>query len=635
MKHSRALLSLSLCLSIPCVSVVLSVPISTAEAAEHGGVISGVVKDTNTDAAIPNALVVLQCACLSAPREALTNARGIYAFDQLPPGSYTIQVLAHAANVSKIVELPRDAKFRANFAVDPEADAVIEIVVDAAPIASNPATSMRIGMEEAKQLPVGNSTSRDFTAVVDLAATASRDVGGEGYAEIDENRYRATRDEKISTFSIDVDTASYANVRRFLNDGTLPPAEAVRAEELLNYFSYDYPTPSDEHPFSVSAEVSECPWNQEARLMHIGLRGKDIGARQPARNLVFLLDVSGSMDSPDKLPLLVDAMKLLVQTLEARDHVAIVVYAGASGVVLPPTSGSDRMTILTALDRLSAGGSTNGGEGIERAYALARASFDPQAVNRVILATDGDFNVGTVDEAALQRLIERERESGVFLSVLGLGTGNLQDATMELLADKGNGNYAYIDSFLEARKVLVEEAGSTLVTIAKDVKIQVEFDRREVAAYRLIGYENRALATEDFDDDREDAGEIGAGHSVTALYEIVLTDKAKRRNRPKPLAELRLRYKLPSESKSKRLSGSVVDRRGTLVNSSDDFRFAAAVAEFSLLLRRSPHAGSASFRQAKAMAEGALGHDPGGYRREFIALLEHAERLSNQSARPW
>jgi Ca-activated chloride channel family protein len=385
----------------------------------------------------------------------------------------------------------------------------------------------------------------------------------------------------------------------------------------------------------VTTEIADCPWNKDARLLHIGLRGEDIGSRQPPRNLVFLLDVSGSMDSPDKLPLLVDAMKLLVQTLEARDHVAIVVYAGASGVVLPPTSGSDRPTILAALDRLTAGGSTNGGAGIEQAYALARTHFDPQAVNRVILATDGDFNVGTVDEAALQRLIERERESGVFLSVLGLGTGNLQDATMGLLADKGNGNYAYIDSLTEARKVLVEEAGSTLVTIAKDVKIQVEFDRREVAAYRLIGYENRALANHDFDDDRKDAGEIGAGHSVTALYEIVLTDKAKRRKKPKPLAELRLRYKPPSKSKSKRLNGSVIDRRTTLANSSNDFRFAAAVAEFSMLLRRSPHVGDASWGQAKAMAEGALGRDPGGYRREFIALLEHAEQLSNVRARPW
>jgi Ca-activated chloride channel family protein len=622
-------------LSVPCASVVLSAPVSIAQAAEHDGAIVGTVKDSNTDAPIENALVVLQCACLGEQQEALTNARGVYSFKQLPPGSYTIQVLAGTANVSKTVELPHDAKFRANFAVNPQAEELIEIVVEAAPVATNPAASITIGMEELKQLPVGSNTSRDFTAVVDLAPTATRDAAGEAYAEIDENHFLATRDEKMSTFSIDVDTASYANVRRFLNDSMLPPTDAVRTEELINYFSYDYPKPSDEHPFSVTTEIADCPWNKDARLLHIGLRGKDIGPNHPARNLVFLLDVSGSMDSPDKLPLLVDAMKLLVRTLDARDHVAIVVYAGAAGVVLPPTSGSDHTTILAALDRLTAGGSTNGGEGIERAYALAREHFDARAVNRVILATDGDFNVGTVDEAALQRLIERERESGVFLSVLGLGTGNLQDATMELLADKGNGNYAYLDSLSEARKVLVDEAGSTLVTIAKDVKIQVEFDRREVAAYRLIGYENRALANQDFDDDRKDAGEIGAGHSVTALYELVLTDKAKRRNKSKPLAELRLRYKPPSKSKSKRLSVSVVDRRTTLANSSNDFRFAAAVAELALLLRRSPHSGTASWQQAKALAEGALGRDEGGYRRELITLLEHAERLSSASLRPW
>ncbi|HVI04395.1 MAG TPA: von Willebrand factor type A domain-containing protein, partial [Enhygromyxa sp.] len=346
MKHSRALFSLSLLLSIPCVTVILSSPISTAEAAEHGGVIVGVVKDSNNDRPIENALVLLQCECLPEQQEALTNARGIYSFGELPPGSYTIQVLAGEANVSKTVELSGDAKLRASFSVNQQTEDVVEIVVDAAPVASNSAAGMTIGMDEAKQLPVGSNTSRDAAGMRIAGITAV-----EGYAEIDENRLKATRDEKMSTFSIDVDTASYANVRRFLDDSTLPPADAVRAEELINYFSYDYPAPSDEHPFSVTTEIADCPWNQDARLLHIGLRAKDIGAKLPPRNLVFLLDVSGSMDSPDKLPLLVDAMKMLVRTLEASDHVAIVVYAGASWVVLSPTSGSDHPTILAALDR--------------------------------------------------------------------------------------------------------------------------------------------------------------------------------------------------------------------------------------------------------------------------------------------
>jgi Ca-activated chloride channel family protein len=446
----------------------------------------------------------------------------------------------------------------------------------------------------------------------------------ERYAEIDKNQVIPTAEAAISTFAIDVDTASYSNVRRFLDDGVRPPADAVRIEELVNYFNYDYPVPAGDVPFSVTSEIADCPWNSEARLIHIGLQAKDLATDQlPARNLVFLLDVSGSMESPDKLPLLRRAMKLMVETLDEDDRVAIVVYAGAAGVVLEPTSGANQQVIMAALDRLQAGGSTNGGEGIERAYDLARQNFEPGAINRVILATDGDFNVGTTSERDLERLIERERESGVFLSVLGLGTGNLQDSTMELLADKGNGNYAYLDSIAEARKVLVEEAGGTLVTVAKDVKIQVEFDPKQVESYRLIGYENRLLDQRDFDDDQKDAGEIGAGHSVTAMYEIVLADQIAANE---PLAELRLRYKQPNGDQSELITFPVVDRGLALAASSDDFRFAAAVAEFGLLLRDSKHRGTASWTQAKTLAEGALGQDRGGHRQEFLGLLSKAER---------
>ncbi|NVB43056.1 VWA domain-containing protein [Pseudenhygromyxa sp. WMMC2535] len=465
------------------------------------------------------------------------------------------------------------------------------------------------------------------------------EADGEGYAKIDENEFFDAAQVPQSTFAADVDTASYSNVRRFLRDGTLPPADAVRVEELINYFSYDYPAPKPEAgaPFSVLSEVSDCPWNSEARLLHIGIQGQALAAGQlPPRNLVFLLDVSGSMESPDKLPLLRRAMKLLVSTLGHQDHVSIVVYAGASGMVLEPTTGDQQQAIMAALDRLQAGGSTNGGAGIERAYALAREHFDPQAINRVILATDGDFNVGEVSRDGLEQLITRERESGVFLSVLGLGTGNLQDETMELLADKGNGNYAYIDSIAEARKVLIEEGGATLVTIAKDVKIQVEFDPAWVESYRLIGYENRLLDAQDFDDDRKDAGEIGAGHSVTALYELipgkqppfdVQTGPDEGDRVPAPLGELRLRYKAPDGEQSQLLTKAIGDRGRALEDSSDDFRFAAAVAEFGLLLRKSEHAGSASWLAAIALAEGALGLDRGGHRRELIELMRVADGL--------
>ena len=465
-----------------------------------------------------------------------------------------------------------------------------------------------------------------------MSASAPVFTADESYAPIEENQVQDVAQQAVSTFSVDVDTASYSNVRRFLTQGSLPPRDAVRIEELINYFTYDYPDPAaGEHPFSVNAEIAGCPWNDEARLLHIGVQGQRMASEQlPARNLVFLLDVSGSMESPDKLPLLRRAMKLLVETLDADDHVSIVVYAGASGVVLPPTSGADQQLIMAALDRLQAGGSTNGGQGIERAYALAREHFDPQAINRVVLATDGDFNVGRVSRAQLQGLIERERESGVFLSVLGLGTGNLKDSTMELLADKGNGNYAYLDSINEARKVLVEEAGGTLVTIAKDVKVQVEFVPAMVESYRLIGYENRILDARDFEDDGKDAGEIGAGHSVTALYEFVPTELgARTEEQTGPFAELRLRYKAPEGEQSQLLTTPLTDLHATLEASSDDFRFAAAVAEFGMLLRNSKLEGSASWASARILAQGALGQDRGHYRREFVSLLDRARGLAN------
>ncbi len=468
----------------------------------------------------------------------------------------------------------------------------------------------------------------------------------EAYARIDENPFVQVGAQPLSTFSIDVDTASYANVRRFLNDGQRPPRDAVRIEEMINYFQYGYPEPEGGEPFSVTAEVGPCPWAQGRRLVHIGLKGRTLRASEVGpRNLVFLLDVSGSMASPRKLPLLKQAMRVLVAQLDGRDRVAIVVYAGASGLVLPSTAGSDKVRILDALNRLSAGGSTNGGAGIELAYRTAREHFDPRGVNRVILATDGDFNVGTTSEGALTRLIERERASGVFLTVLGLGTGNLQDSRMEALADRGNGNYAYIDSLAEARKVLGTEAGATLVTIAQDVKIQVEFNPQRVQSYRLIGYENRLLRAEDFDDDSKDAGEIGAGHTVTALYEVVpsgagskagRTPVALRYQQERPLSaaadsselmSVRLRHQRPGGSKSELVEGAITDRGESLGETTDDFRFSAAVAAFGMLLRSSKHAGSANWSLVAELARGARGRDPHGYRGELLEMVAKASKL--------
>lgn len=470
----------------------------------------------------------------------------------------------------------------------------------------------------------------------------------EAYDFIVDNAFLAATANPLSTFSIDVDTASYANVRRFLTSGQLPPKDAVRIEELVNYFRYDYAQPRGEAPFSVTTEVARSPWKPEHRLVLIGLQGRSLEEKPlPPRNLVFLLDVSGSMDEPAKLPLLQASLGLLVDQLRPQDRVAIVVYAGASGLVLPPTSGGQKETIRQALDSLRAGGSTAGGAGIQLAYRVAADSFIPGGINRVILATDGDFNVGVTNQGDLVRLIEEQRKTGVFLSVLGFGWGNLKDSTMEKLADSGNGNYSYIDSLAEGRKVLVAEAGATLVTIAKDVKIQVEFNPARVAAYRLIGYENRALRSEDFNNDRKDAGEIGSGHSVTALYEVVpagvaidlpgidalkyqrpASEAAASDDHGAELMTVKLRYKEPAGERSRLLSLAVQDRAQG--SSSANLRFSAAVAEFGMLLRDSEHKGNASYAQVLELAEDGRGEDREGYRAEFLDLVRAAEGMSGK-----
>ncbi len=483
-------------------------------------------------------------------------------------------------------------------------------------------------------------------AAVHKLALAENDSSTEAYAYQKDNAYQRVADHPLSTFSIDVDTASYSNVRRFLNRNQRPPADAVRIEELVNYFPYDYAPPTGNVPFAASLEVADAPWAPEHRLVRIGLKGREVSdAQRPAANLVFLLDVSGSMNQPNKLPLLKQSLRLLVNKLRPDDRVAIAVYAGSSGLVLPSTSAAQQGAIIDALENLRAGGSTNGAMGIHLAYDIAKANFIPGGVNRVILATDGDFNVGTTSEGELVRLIEEKAKSGVFLSVLGFGMGNLKDGTLEQLADKGNGNYAYIDTLAEARKTLVEQAGGTLVTIAKDVKIQVEFNPLKVAAYRLIGYENRVLAKEDFNNDAVDAGEIGAGHTVTALYEIVpvgapLPDStgavdALKYQRPAAVvmndrAELltvKIRYKEPAGDVSSKLEFPLVDAGVRFADASPDFKFATAVAGFGMALRDSPHKGQLTLAQVTEWGRAGLGQDAGGYRTEFLSLVDTAGSL--------
>lgn len=473
----------------------------------------------------------------------------------------------------------------------------------------------------------------------------------EEYASIHENTFLETLQNPLSTFSIDVDNASYSNMRRFINHGQQPPKDAVRIEEMINYFTYDYPQPEGDDPFSVNTEISECPWNPDHQLVHIGLQGKQIATDNlPPSNLVFLIDVSGSMNTPEKLPLVKAGFKLLVNELRPQDRVSIVVYAGATGVVLSPTAGDQKAQIMAAIEGLEAGGSTAGGAGIQRAYELAEEHFMEGGNNRVILATDGDFNVGVSSNAAMERLIEKKRESGVFLTVLGFGMGNYKDSKMEILANKGNGNYAYIDNILEAKKVFVNEFGGTLFTIAKDVKLQLEFNPAKVKGYRLIGYENRALKNEDFNNDRKDAGDLGSGHTVTALYEIIPAGakdspylanvdslKYQRAATIDPTAyasdellTLKLRYKKPSGIKSRLISKTVFEDGTPLAETSDNFRFSAAVAAFGMLLRESEFKGTATLTDVLDMAKGAKGDDEEGYRAEFIQMVRSTQLVAEK-----
>ena len=500
---------------------------------------------------------------------------------------------------------------------------------------SSDATS--VSMARHKVMPIGST----------MAWNIPNHSNSEAYSEISENDFHLTQNESLSTFSIDVDRAAYSNVRRFINNGQLPPENAVRIEEMINYFDYEYDSPKGKDPVKMHTEVTKAPWNAEHQLLQIGVKAKDLEVENlPASNIVFLIDVSGSMSAANKLPLLKSSMKMLVQQMRKKDKVAIVVYAGAAGLVLESTSASERQTIFNAIDNLNAGGSTAGGAGINLAYKVALDNLVQDGNNRIVLATDGDFNVGASSDDDMERLIESKRNQGVFLTVLGFGMGNYKDSKMEILADKGNGNYTYIDNITEARKTLVNEFGGTMFTVAKDVKIQVEFNPANVAEYRLIGYENRMLNKEDFNNDKKDAGEIGVGHVVTALYEVVPFGKSSKRvdqlkyqkqDNIEPailsneLATVKLRYKEPDLEKSKLMVHTVDKSETRIVEASHNLKWSAAVAGFGMLLRDSDHVSEASYEDIIALAETAIGSDKEGYRRECLQLMKSADLLNKSN----
>ena len=592
--------------------------------AQQLGSVSGTITDP-AGGLVPNADVQLSNSA-GFERRTRSDQRGAFRFDGVPFGAYQLSVsMAGFQSYQRTVTVSGPATVSVSLQVGSVAERI----------------------EVHAQLPGVNMSSAQVSPRrVRLPARGIRRPGGkfntEQYDAFQENEFALARRNPLSTFGADVDTASYSNVRRFLQSGQLPPPDAVRIEELVNYFTYDYPEPRAGEPFSVTTGVSGCPWKPGHKLLHIGLRTASVELEAlPPANLVFLIDVSGSMNEPNKLPLVQRSLRLLVEQLRDQDRVGIVVYAGAAGMVLAPSPGSEKRRILAAIDSLTPGGSTHGSAGIRLAYQLARESFLPGGNNRVILATDGDFNVGVSSDGELVRLIESQRESGVFLTVLGFGMGNYKDSKMEKLAAHGNGNYAYIDSLKEARKVLVEQMSGTLLTVAKDVKFQIEFNPARVKAYRLIGYENRILRPEEFNDDRKDSGDVGAGLAVTALYEIIPAgsaealpgvDDLRYQQRPQlapasrsaEIATLKIRYKKPGENESRLLSQTIADSGATFAAAPSEMRFAAAVAEFGLVLRQSRFAGTASLDHALSVVRHTRGPDRAGHRAELVELVTAA-----------
>jgi Ca-activated chloride channel family protein len=574
---------------------------------------------------LPGVTVTLVAAD-GASRTFVTDYSGNYHFTSVPAGSYMVHFdLAGFGKSVRGVRVAPTGRFNIVGTLNAAAAESITVTAEA-PRLDGLASSYSV---PAPPPPYIGKTRDVAYAAAPLRAPMVEPAKplAEQYSTIQEHDFIDAHKEATTTFAIDVDRASYANVRRMLTNNQLPPPDAVRLEEMVNYFTYSYPQPSGSDPFSITAEVAGCPWDPTHRLMRVGIQGRNLDAWKMApNNLVFLLDVSGSMNPPQRLPLLQSAFRLLVDKLRAEDTVSIVVYAGQAGLVLPPTSGVDKATIIAALDKLHAGGSTAGGAGIELAYKVAKDNFKPDGNNRVILATDGDFNVGLSSVEDLEKFIEEKRKTGVFLTTIGVGDDNYRDSVLETLADKGNGQYDYIDSINEAKKVFESELTGTLVTIAKDVKVQIEFDRSRVASYRQLGYEDRALANKDFEDDTKDAGELGAGHSVTALYEIVPVANASQGQ----MASIKLRYKDPKGETSKLVSSAAIDTGTSAYAASADLQFAAAVAEFALLLRKSPHKGTSNFADVAALARASHGVDLDGTREEMLRLVETSRALSGE-----
>ncbi|HOZ29503.1 MAG TPA: von Willebrand factor type A domain-containing protein [Bacteroidales bacterium] len=602
------------------------------------GSISGTVGDNSTGNSISGAEVKLYNMSIIVSTLKTDNI-GAFEFKELDPGVYSIRV-----NYSGYVEY-----YEKNIILAENQHHRMTVFLDLTLLAAEEKEMVDYSVSYVKTKADGGRVQSPSCEGNSGYVYSSYDVDDsyiehntESYDFIQENNFKKSIDDPLSTFSIDVDRASYANVRRFINSSTMPYKDAVRIEEMINYFDYDYENPKGEHPFATHLELGDCPWNSKNKLLMIGIQGESIAEESiPPCNLVFLIDVSGSMDYDNKLPLLKKSFRILVDKLRPEDKVSIVVYAGAAGCVLPSTSGKDKNKILAALDKLSAGGSTAGGEGIELAYKIAVENFIEDGNNRVILASDGDFNVGASSDGEMERLIESKRDQGVYLTILGFGMGNYKDSKMEKLSNKGNGNYAYIDNIMESNKIFGQELWGTLYTIAKDVKIQIEFNPGKVKEYRLIGYENRMLNKEDFNDDKKDAGEIGSGHTVTAIYELVMADGESGSSNVDPLnyqtsqivnsddiMTLKIRYKKPGQETSRLISSKVTVKDLVKKDNSSNFLLAVSVAEYGMLLRDSEFKGSASYDHVLLWAKKAKGEDEYGYITEFISLVEKTKLLA-------
>ena len=595
--------------------------------------ITGHITDSQNGAPLPGVNIIEK----GTSQGAITDVNGFYSL--LVKSEKSVLIFSYVGFITERIVV--GSKRIINVAMNPDNTSLQEVVVFGYGVQGGRNSSKRKEASVTYDMAIAPSVGYM------VAEYDKEQFNTEGYSAIHESGFLKSIQNPLSTFSIDVDVASYANMRRYLNHGQRPPIDAIRIEEMVNYFTYSYPQPDGEDPFSVITEVATCPWNESHQLIHIGLQGKRIPTENlPASNLVFLIDVSGSMNTPERLPLVKSAFKMLVNELRPQDRVAIVVYAGAAGLVLPSTSGKDKNKIIQAIEQLEAGGSTAGGAGIKLAYEVALQNMVKGGNNRIILATDGDFNVGVSSNAEMERLIEQKRNEGVFLTVLGFGMGNYKDDKMEILADKGNGNYAYIDNLQEAKKVFVNEFAGTLFTIAKDVKLQVEFNPTVVQAYRLIGYENRRLNNEDFNDDKKDAGELGSGHTVTALYEVIpvgvksdfvksvdplkyqKNDTLKRTGNGSELLTLKLRYKLPEGDQSSLMSTTVLNSSKEWKNATDNFRWSAAVAAYGMLLRESEYAQKTNLQLVLDLARNSKGRDEEGYRSEFIRLVESTRFLA-------